>query len=229
MKRSYVNELIRKTEAALSENKIALPEFSRFGLKEWEACRSRMGTVKKTMLGWDITDYGRGEFEKLGTVLFTIRNGDQSDASVGTPYAEKLLFVLDGQRLPLHCHRNKTEDIINRGGGDMFMILYGSDANGGVDRESDVTLYCDGMPKTVKAGERFIVTRGNSVTLTPGIYHIFGAEAGRGDLIAWEVSSINDDNTDNYFAEEVSRFAGIEEDEPPLRILCNEYEAFLPE
>ena len=188
-----------------------------------------MGTVKKTMLGWDITDYGCGEFEKLGTVLFTIRNGDQSDASVGTPYAEKLLFVLDGQRLPLHCHRKKTEDIINRGGGDMFMILYGSDANGGVDRESDVTLYCDGMPKTVKAGERFIVTRGNSVTLTPGIYHIFGAEAGRGDLIAWEVSSINDDNTDNYFAEEVSRFAGIEEDEPPLRILCNEYEAFLPE
>ena len=78
MKRSYVNELIRKTEAALSENKIALPEFSRFGLKEWEACRSRMGTVKKTMLGWDITDYGRGEFEKLGTVLFTIRNGDQT-------------------------------------------------------------------------------------------------------------------------------------------------------
>ncbi len=26
------------------------------------------------MLGWDITDYGKGNFSELGTVLFTLRN-----------------------------------------------------------------------------------------------------------------------------------------------------------
>ena len=45
-----------------------------------------------------------------------------------------------------------------------------------------------------------------------------------GKLIAGEVSSVNDDKTDNYFAEPVSRFADIEEDEAPLHPLCNEYD-----
>ena len=229
MKRSEINRALRDMEKMIDRCSFKLPPFCYFTPEEWNEKGHEYDEVRDNMLGWDITDFGMGDFDKVGFSLITLRNGNVSMDKYTKPYAEKLLFVLDGQRLPLHCHRKKTEDIINRGGGDMFMILYGSDANGGVDRESDVTLYCDGMPKTVKAGERFIVTRGNSVTLTPGIYHIFGAEAGRGDLIAWEVSSINDDNTDNYFAEEVSRFAGIEEDELPLRILCNEYEAFLPE
>lgn len=46
---------------------------------------------------------------------------------------------------------------------------------------------------------------------------------GTGDLIAGEVSKVNDDNTDNYFLEPVARFADIEENEPPLHPLCNEY------
>ena len=50
---------------------------------------------------------------------------------------------------------------------------------------------------------------------------MFGAK--NGDLIAGEVSSINDDQTDNFFAEPVSRFADIVEDEKPIHLLCNEY------
>ena len=45
-----------------------------------------------------------------------------------------------------------------------------------------------------------------------------------GDLVAGEVSKVNDDNTDNYFLEPTSRFAAIDEDEPVLHPLCNEYD-----
>ena len=38
-----------------------------------------------------------------------------------------------------------------------------------------------------------------------------------------EVSKVNDDTTDNYFLEPTARFADIEEDEPVLHPLCNEY------
>jgi D-lyxose ketol-isomerase len=39
-----------------------------------------------------------------------------------------------------------------------------------------------------------------------------------------EVSQCNDDNNDNRFAEQRAvRFSEIEEDEPPYRLLCNEY------
>lgn len=40
--------------------------------------------------------------------------------------------------------------------------------------------------------------------------------------------AVNDDNTDNYFAEPTARFADIEEDEPVLYPLCNEYDKWFP-
>jgi len=50
---------------------------------------------------------------------------------------------------------------------------------------------------------------------------------GTGTLIAGEVSSINDDNTDNRFYAPTARFCGIDEDEEPRYILANEYEKFV--
>ena len=170
------------------------------------------------MLGWDITDFGMGDFSKIGAVLFTIRNGDVDGN--GTPYAEKIIFLSDGQRLPCHYHVSKTEDIINRGGGELWMELFNAAPDGSVDEKTDVEFYSDGIKLTAKAGERVFVTTGNSITLTPYTYHIFGA---KGDLLVGEVSSINDDKTDNYFSEDVKRFADIEEDEEAVAPLCNEY------
>ena len=42
-------------------------------------------------------------------------------------------------------------------------------------------------------------------------------------MLLGEVSQCNDDNTDNRFNPLVGRFPEIEEDEPPYRLLCNEY------
>ena len=43
------------------------------------------------------------------------------------------------------------------------------------------------------------------------------------DTTYGEVSMVNDDVNDNRFYETMGRFPKIEEDEAPLRLLCNEY------
>jgi len=75
----------------------------------------------------------------------------------------------------------------------------------------------------VKAGGVLELMPGESITLTPRVYHRFWAKVGKGPLVCGEVSSVNDDNTDNHFAVETRRFAEIEEDEKPRHLLCNEY------
>ena len=227
MKRSEINNAIKWSEKLLAEYRIKLPEFGYWSADEWKKNAENIGMIRKTMLGWDITDYGTGDFDRIGSILFTIRNGDQNDSTIGTPYAEKLILVKDGQRLPTHFHYSKTEDIINRGGGILELKLYNAKQDLSVDDESDVTVYFDGIKKVVKAGVPIDVEPGGSVTLTPYMYHNFGAKRGAGDLVVGEVSSVNDDNIDNHFAEPVSRFAAIEEDEAAIHPLCNEYDVLV--
>jgi hypothetical protein len=42
-----------------------------------------------------------------------------------------------------------------------------------------------------------------------------------------EVSSVNDDNTDNRFYRPMPRFPEIEEDESPLHLLCTDYPRYV--
>lgn len=221
MKRSEINALLIWAKSLLHANKFYLPMFGYWTMADWELHTGELERIKQTMLGWDITDFGRGDFDMIGAVLFTIRNGNVNIEGCGTPYAEKVILMKKGQMLPLHFHFAKTEDIINRGGGKLVLKFFASLPDGSVDTKSDVTVYCDGIRRTVKAGGRVEVPTGCSVTLTPYIYHLFLAE--EGDLIIGEVSKINDDNIDNRFAESASRFSEVEEDEPILHPLCNEY------
>jgi len=176
------------------------------------------------MLGWDITDFGTNDFSTLGAVLYTVRNGEQNDPSVGVPYCEKYILMKEGQRLPKHYHVFKTEDIINRANGMLAVYLWNTDEQGN-QLDTDVTVPMDGILRTFKAGEEVLIAPGNSISLQPHIAHIFGPKPGCGDLIVGEVSKVNDDLTDNYFLEPTSRFATIEEDEPALHPLCNEYQS----
>jgi len=221
MKRSEINGYIKWAKALLEEYRFPLPRFSNWGMEEWKENKEAAAEIFKTLLGWDITDFGSGDFEKIGAVLFTIRNGKLDEPGVGSPYAEKLILLKEGQRLPNHYHAMKTEDIINRGGGRIFMKLFNKLPDGGVDYESDVTIYSDGIAKTVHAGEEFYVMPGDSIRLTPYIYHIFGAKDG--EVIVGEVSSVNDDATDNYFAEKTARFPTVDEDEAILHPLVSDY------
>lgn len=223
MKRSEIQNAISWAKNMLSKSGFFLPMFADWTMDEWKLHLPEAGTIIRTMRRWDVTSFGSDDFSKMGAVLFTIRNG-MLDGSDGCPYAEKLIFMKEGQILPNHFHVQKTEDIINRGGGVLVIRVYNSLEDGRVDYHGEVRILTDGIERMVPAGTDVEITRGNSMTIYPGLYHMFTAKAGCGDIIVGEVSSINDDNTDNHFSDGNPRFIPIEEDVPVVIPLCNEYE-----
>lgn len=124
MKRSEINAAIKWSIELLDKNNFKLPRFAYWTMDEWEKNKDKIDTLREVMAGWDITDFGSGKFDEIGAILFTIRNGKLGKPGVGSPYAEKILIFKEGQRLPIHYHIEKTEDIINRGEGTMEMRFY---------------------------------------------------------------------------------------------------------
>ncbi|MEG2403864.1 MAG: D-lyxose/D-mannose family sugar isomerase [Oscillospiraceae bacterium] len=223
MKRSEINSIIKKAEVFINSFSFALPPFASWTCEDWQSKGQECDEIRDNMLGWDITDYGLGKFDKVGLVLVTIRNGNQHIAKYTKPYAEKLLISQENQVCPMHFHKSKMEDIINRGGGILMMQLYNSTKDEILDETNKVNLVSDGVAMAVNAGTVLELAPGQSVTLTAGMYHAFWAKEGTGAVLVGEVSRCNDDNTDNRFYEKMGRFPSIEEDEPPYRLLCTEY------
>lgn len=220
MKRSQINRLIEETMAWLEQRQVVLPPFARWTPEEWAEKDHSYDEIRANMLGWDVTDYGRGDFDRVGLLLFTIRNGNLQDSRYAKPYAEKLLVSREGQLSPNHFHWHKMEDIINRGGGDLMVQVWNATAEEELGKD-DVTVRLDGHLTTVPAGTVLELHPGESITIPPRLYHAFWGRGG--NVLAWEVSMVNDDNTDNRFYEPQARFTSIEEDEPARHLLCNEY------
>ena len=224
MKRSEINATIKQFEALLDQYRFRIPPYLSFTPEEWADKNHEWDEIRDNMLGWDITDYGEGDFEHKGLALITLRNGTLAMADkYPKTYAEKLLFLKEGQYSPNHFHWHKMEDIINRGGGTLLIRVYNSLPDEEIDRESDVTVHMDGVTRTVPAGTQLRLEPGMSISIQPRLYHDFEVEPGTGNILIGEVSQCNDDNTDNRFNPPVGRFPEIEEDEPPYRLLCNEY------
>ena len=125
----------------------------------------------------------------------------------------------------MHTHVIKAEDIINRGGATLVVELFGSKTNGEFANDMGGVVFCDGIRREFAPGEKIRLAPGESVTLLPGDWHAFWGEGG--DVLIGEVSTVNDDNTDNVFREEIGRFSQIEEDEPPRHLLVCDYEKWL--
>jgi len=226
MKRSEINKALKKMEEFINEYKFALPPFCHFTPEDWQTKGHDYDEMRDNMLGWDITDYGMGDFSKVGFSLITIRNGNlKMKEKYAKTYAEKLLYLDEGQYAPLHFHWKKMEDIINRGGGNILITVYNSTPDEDIDKVNDVEVNLDGRKVTVPAGTMVRLTPGESIAISPFMYHDFSVEKGTGPVLLGEVSECNDDNTDNRFYEKIGRFPAIEEDEPPYRLLCNEYPA----
>lgn len=222
MKRSEINGIIKKFEQMLAEYKFELPPFLFFTPEEWAEKGHEYDEIRDNMLGWDVTDYGEGNYDELGLALITIRNGNVHNSKYTKKYAEKIMMLQEGQVSPMHFHWNKMEDIINRGGGNVVFRLY----NANEDQEladTDVEVFQDGRRYTISAGQPIILKPGESLSLYPCYYHEFTIEPGSGAALIGEVSMCNDDNTDNRFLKPLGRFPQIEEDELPYRLLCTEY------
>lgn len=212
MKRSEVNAIIQRAVDFLRKQNFCLPPFAFWQPREWARRRKETREIRKCMLGWDITDFGLGKFNKVGLVLFTIRNGHLTDPRFGKkPYCEKILIAAEDQMTPMHFHWNKMEDIINRAGGELKIQFYNSTPSGQLAR-SRVVISVDGIPKTIRAGGTISLKPGKSVCIPPRLYHKFWAAKGKGMVLIGEVSKINDDTIDNRFYEKIGRFPEIEED-----------------
>jgi D-lyxose ketol-isomerase len=207
----------------LKSNSFCLP-WANWSAAEWKENKDNAREIIQNMLGWDITDFGSGDFYNRGLFLFTIRNGkfkvDQK------PYAEKIMIVEENQETPMHFHWAKMEDIINRGGGNLVIELYNSTPDNKFD-STPVNFKTDGVKRTVAAGGKVVLNPGESICLEQGMYHRFYGEPGKGKVLVGEVSMVNDDNSDNCFYEEIGRFPVIEEDEQPLHLLVSDYAKFI--
>ena len=225
MKRSRINQVIKDMEELIKRQGFKLPPFAYFAPSEWSEKGEEYAEIRDNALGWDITDFGLGNFDEVGFSLFTIRNGNQKNpGKYPKPYAEKLLMLYEGQSAPMHYHVSKMEDIINRGGNDVYISVY----NGNPDlsrADTDVTVSMDGRKLIVPAGESLLLKPGESITITPYLYHDFSVPKTGGSVLLGEVSMCNDDENDNFFYDKrVGRFPEIEEDEAPYRLLCTEIE-----
>ena len=227
MKRSRINEIISDAIDLIRSHGFTLPPFAHWTPDEFRARTMQARHVIDARCGWDITDYGAGQYDKMGLCLFTLRNGLISDLrrGGGMCYAEKLLISKQDQLSPMHTHVIKAEDIINRGGATLIVELFGSDEDGGFAQDKGGTVWRDGIRHTFSPGEKLRLAPGESVTLRPGDWHAFWGEGG--DVLIGEVSTVNDDETDNVFRDPIGRFATVEEDESPTQLLVSDYRTWL--
>lgn len=222
MKRSAINTILDRAIAFLDQRQFCLPPFAFWTPDEWTRKGEECREIIDAGLGWDITDFGYGDFAHRGLFLFTIRNGTPADRKQGRGkvYAEKVLIVEPDQITPTHFHFLKMEDIINRGGGDLMVQLWNA-TDADQLAETPVRVNTDGVTREIEAGGILALAPGESVTLPPRLYHKFW---GRGStVLVGEVSCVNDDRTDNFFFKKAGRFPRIEEDAPPSHLLVSDY------
>lgn len=218
MKRSEINQYINEAAEFFAAHLFYLPEWAKWTPVEWEMKGSECDEIRRNALGWDVTDFGKGNFLKEGLTLVTIRNGNvKLDHK---PYCEKIMFVREKQVTLMHFHWTKMEDIINRGGGDLCIRLWKA---GKEEKplEGKVSIQIDGITKTFTAGEVIRLKSGQSISFVPYIYHEFWSE--NGPSMIGEVSTVNDDANDNRFFEPLGRYPFVEEDDKAEHLLCNEY------
>ena len=127
MNRSEINRILSDAVSFFSKHQFYLPSWAFWSIKEWQSKGDEYDEIRTKRLGWDITDFGRGDFEKYGLTLFTLRNGDSSPDS-SKNYCEKIMIAGHEQYTPEHYHVAKTEDIINRGAADLVMYSHGRPA-----------------------------------------------------------------------------------------------------
>jgi D-lyxose ketol-isomerase len=222
MRRSEIDAIIDETLDVFAREGVVLPPFAHWTPGTWRAKGEATRTMRERCLGWNVVAFEPGRFERSGIVVFTTRMGDHRGlaAGKGRLYGEKVILVREGQRVPYHFHKVKTEDFFNRGGGTLEIDLLRIGADGGID-DTPFLIDRDGLLVEARSGETLRLAPGEGVTLDPGIAHAFRAEGG--DVVCGEISLVNDDATDNYFVPPLPPAPPIEEDAPARRLVVADY------
>lgn len=224
MKRSQINAIIANAKQFFERHRFLLPPWAYWKPSDWAGTYESCAEIVDNMLGWDVTPFSSDDFYSRGLLAFTLRNGNLKKDK--KPYGEKILIVEEEQETPLHFHWSKMEDIINRGGGNLVIEMYSATEDGELGSEP-LTVKVNSIPRVVQPAGIIVLEPGDSICLEQGMYHRFYGETGKGTVLVGEVSSVNDDNVDNRWYEDLGRFPGIDEDEPPVHLLATDYPHFL--
>ena len=231
MKRSEINRTIELAKEVISKLNLRLPPFAFWSVDDWITKGPDANEIRDCMLGWDVTDFGQGRFHEIGRTLFTLRNGTTRKPGYSKVYAEKLILDPPNQKPPRHFHRSKMEDIINRGGGNILVLLSGTTPDE-EPSDKEFSIQVDGQTRHLKPNSTVRLEPGQSINLPPRTIHQFWGEQGTGiDVggikytVSGEVSSVCDDWSDNFWLEPCERFCKVEEDQLRKHYLVHEYPA----
>ena len=163
MKRSEINAIIRENKEVCKKYHFMLPAWADWTPEDWAGKGVECAEIKNNCMGWDITDFGSGDFARIGLSLITLRNGNP--ARDRKPYCEKIMIVRDGQVTPTHFHWNKMEDIIFREGeGEFCMKLWNADPKTEeCIPDGIVKIKVDGVVTEFEAGKTYRIQKGQSV------------------------------------------------------------------
>ena len=76
MKRSEMNNIMRDAVAFFDSRSFLLPPFAYWSPEDWATKGDEVREIVDRELGWDITDFGSGDYAKIGLFMFVIRNSD---------------------------------------------------------------------------------------------------------------------------------------------------------
>ena len=98
MKRSEINTYLAEALAAFQKAGFTLPPFGYLPYAKWSTRGHEYDEIRRCMLGWDITDFGSGDFLRIGLTLFTLRNGDPTDPAGKTAKTDYVTLQRDRSR-----------------------------------------------------------------------------------------------------------------------------------
>lgn len=223
MKRSHTNQALKELEDMCEKNCGYLPPFCHFTPEQRQSIDHDYDKVRNCMLDWDITDYGVGDSDILAFSLITLRNENRAMVdNYSKVYVEKLLYLKEGQYASNHFQWYKTEDIINRVGGNVLIRIRSSLSNEENDYEPDAAVYTASRINSASVGTQICLTPGERIHVQQYLYHAFSEEKKTGSVLLGKVSMDNDD-TGNRCNPTVGRFPKIRDYEPQYRLLCNEF------
>ena len=221
MKRSELNRYIAEADAFFAKNHFMLPPFAQWTPQEWETKGPEVNEIRDpaTGLGRDGFRFGRLPPDRPHGLHAT--NGLSPDGEPSKVYAEKIIYVREGQVTPFHYHASRMVDTLTEAGREARWWFHFTFHPRRRTRGNPSLCFLRWSSVSCRRGRCGDAGSGQSVTLPPFLYHTFYAVDG--DALIGEVSSLNNDDTDNFFLDKLPRYPAVVEDEAPTRLLCTEY------
>ena len=225
MKRSGINKQIGEAINIIEKSGIVLPYHAHWSLGSWYQNRNLAEELRKRAIGWNITDFGSGNFSKTGVILYTPSNGifdPVTNKPIDQTYAHRYFILRDGQEIMTEHHQTKIEDIIVFAGAQLKVEVHNVGPNEELDREKEVKIMRNGIWESYTPGTVITLVPGERIRFEPRHYHRPCGHGGT--VLIEEVSMVTDDLKESRHLpeEKPMAFAQIEEDEQPIYLLCTE-------